>query len=86
MTFKTITTMAFILVVIGIYGFIMLKPYTYLPIADMKPYSPYLAYKNNIEVKCGVLGSDYLWTTAMQKISNCIDRLESKNAQRIDEN
>lgn len=35
-------------------------------------------YKHNIEVKCGVLNSDLLWTTAMEKISNCIDRLEAQ--------
>lgn len=25
-----------------------------------------------IQDKCGVLGSDYLWTTAMDKIAKCI--------------
>ena len=32
-----------------------------------------LAMKN-IAAKCGILGSDPLWTTAMNKISSCIDQ------------
>ena len=27
-----------------------------------------------IEEKCGVIGSDYLWTTAMDKISRCLQK------------
>lgn len=27
----------------------------------------------NIQDKCGVMGSDLLWTTAMEKISDCLD-------------
>lgn len=41
------------------------------------------AAMNNIAQKCGVKNDDYLYTTAMQKISDCVDRLSVPKITRI---
>lgn len=42
------------------------------------------ASKRIIEKKCGVLGSDLLWTTAMDKIAKCIeDKYWDSDATRV---
>lgn len=41
-------------------------------------YPCYTPAMKNISVKCGVLGSDDLWGTAMKKISDCIDKLDDE--------
>lgn len=66
---------SFLVIFFGIGGVVdHLNKYPLLVCEDNYPC--YNDAMKNISEKCGVKGDEPLWTTAMQKISDCIDRLE----------